>query len=97
MAASFGVAPVSVNLSAMSWSTNAVIPDVPTESHVQSHVSVVRWGALSVIAIGEAVLVFVPQATDFWGWLTHQSADWWGAAGQWVGGIGACAAVITSL
>lgn len=62
-----------------------------------SHVPFVRWAALTVIAFGEAFLVFVPQAIAFWGWLTGQSADWWGAAGQWGGAIGSVAAVIAAL
>ncbi|MFD5831014.1 hypothetical protein [Lentzea sp. NPDC060358] len=62
-----------------------------------SHVPIVRCAALAVIACGEAVLVFVPQAIAFWGWLTSQSADWWGAAGQWGGAVGSFAAVVAAL
>ncbi|ROP37436.1 hypothetical protein [Saccharothrix texasensis] len=61
------------------------------------HVSILRWSALSVIVIGELTLIMGPLLLMPLGWMTRQSADWWGAAGQWAGALGSFAAVVVAL
>lgn len=61
------------------------------------HVSILRWSALGVIVIGELILIMGPLLSTPFGWLTRQSSDWWGAAGQWAGALGSFAAVVIAL
>ncbi len=61
------------------------------------YLRITRWIAIGVLMVAELILIVGPLLRSPLSWLTSQSADWWGAAGQWVGGIGSCAAVIVAL
>ncbi|WP_440900380.1 hypothetical protein [Actinosynnema sp.] len=62
-----------------------------------SYVTYLRWGAFSILALATPVVVFNPQVRAVFEWFTDQSADWWGAAGQWAGAIAGFAAAFVAL
>jgi hypothetical protein len=64
------------------------------DADLRRSVAVWKWFAFGVIALGSMVLVLGPVLPRFFKWLTSQSADWWGAWGQWVGGVGTAAATL---
>ncbi|GAA3858903.1 hypothetical protein GCM10022243_25730 [Saccharothrix violaceirubra] len=67
------------------------------EKATPSHVKVTRRLAIGVIIVGELILVLGPLLAKPLDWLARQSADWWGAAGQWAGALGSFAAVVVAL
>jgi hypothetical protein len=71
--------------------------EVPVEKTMPLHVKVTRWSAIGVIVVGELILVASPLLVTPFDWLTRQSADWWGTAGQWAGALGSFAAVVVAL
>ncbi|WP_410596228.1 hypothetical protein [Amycolatopsis sp. lyj-23] len=58
----------------------------------------VRAAAFGVLAVAEFVLVLGPLLAKAGSWLVRpRDPDWWGASGQWAGGIGTIAAVVVAL
>lgn len=58
----------------------------------------VRAVAFGVLAVSGVLLLFGPLLAEAGSWLVRpRSADWWGASGQWAGGIGTIAAVVVAL
>ncbi len=58
----------------------------------------IRIAAFAVLAVAGFVLLFGPLLAKAWSWLVEpRSPDWWGAAGQWAGGIGTVGAVVVAL
>ncbi|WP_103348046.1 hypothetical protein [Amycolatopsis sp. CA-128772] len=58
----------------------------------------VRAGAFGVLAVAGFVLLFGPLLAKALNWLVQpRNPDWWGASGQWAGGIGTIAAVVVAL
>ena len=58
----------------------------------------IRTGAFGVLAVSGFLLLFGPLLAKAWIWLVEpRNPDWWGASGQWVGGIGTIAAVVVAL
>ncbi|RSD24902.1 hypothetical protein [Amycolatopsis eburnea] len=58
----------------------------------------IRIGAFAVLGVAGVLLLFGPLLAKVASWLVRpRDADWWGASGQWVGGIGTIAAVVVAL
>ncbi|MET9002147.1 hypothetical protein [Amycolatopsis sp. NPDC004169] len=58
----------------------------------------VRAVAFGVLGVAGFVLLFGPLLAKAGSWLVQpRDPDWWGASGQWVGGIGTIAAVVVAL
>ncbi|HET6705475.1 hypothetical protein [Amycolatopsis sp.] len=58
----------------------------------------IRAVAFGVLAVAGVLLLFGPLLAKAWIWLVApRDPDWWGASGQWVGGIGTIAAVVVAL
>ncbi|QKV75212.1 hypothetical protein [Amycolatopsis sp. Hca4] len=58
----------------------------------------VRTVAFGVLGVAGFVLLFGPLLAKAGSWLVQpRDPDWWGASGQWVGGIGTIAAVVVAL
>ncbi|RSM40217.1 hypothetical protein DMA12_27790 [Amycolatopsis balhimycina DSM 5908] len=58
----------------------------------------IRIGAFGVLAVAGFVLLFGPLLARLWIWLVQpRDPNWWGASGQWVGGIGTIGAVVVAL
>ena len=58
----------------------------------------IRAGAFGVLAVAGFVLLFGPLLAEAACWLVRpRNPDWWGAAGQWAGGVGTIAAVVVAL
>ncbi|WP_033261775.1 hypothetical protein [Amycolatopsis vancoresmycina] len=58
----------------------------------------VRAVAFGVLGVGGFVLLFGPLLAKAGIWLVKpRNPDWWGASGQWAGGIGTIAAVVVAL
>ncbi|MFB9903650.1 hypothetical protein [Allokutzneria oryzae] len=59
--------------------------------------SAVRDTAFGVVAVCELLIITWPTAPRVLTWLTGQSAEWWGAVGNWVGAVATTAAVVAAL
>jgi hypothetical protein len=58
----------------------------------------IRAVTFGVLAVSGVVLLFGPLLARAWIWLVRpRNPDWWGASGQWVGGIGTIGAVVVAL
>ena len=58
----------------------------------------IRAVAFGVLAVSGVLLLFGPLLAKAWIWLVEpRDPDWWGASGQWVGGIGTIGAVVVAL
>jgi hypothetical protein len=58
----------------------------------------VRAAAFGVLGVAGFVLLFGPLLAKAGSWLVRpREPDWWGASGQWVGGVGTIAAVVVAL
>jgi hypothetical protein len=58
----------------------------------------IRATAFGVLAVAGVLLLFGPLLVRAWIWLVQpRNPDWWGASGQWVGGIGTIGAVVVAL
>jgi hypothetical protein len=58
----------------------------------------VRAAAFGVLGVAGFVLLFGPLLAKAGRWLVEpREPDWWGASGQWVGGLGTIAAVVVAL
>ncbi|WP_439377968.1 hypothetical protein [Amycolatopsis lexingtonensis] len=58
----------------------------------------IRIGAFAVLGVAGVLLLFGPLLAKVAIWLVEpRDPDWWGASGQWVGGIGTIAAVVVAL
>lgn len=57
-----------------------------------------RAAAFGVLGVAGFVLLFGPLLAKAGSWLVEpREPDWWGASGQWVGGLGTIAAVVVAL
>jgi hypothetical protein len=64
----------------------------------ERRLAVIRGFAFGVLAAGGVLLLFGPLLAKAWIWLVQpRDPDWWGASGQWVGGIGTIGAVVVAL
>jgi hypothetical protein len=64
----------------------------------ERRLAVIRGFAFGVLAAGGVLLLFGPLLAKAWIWLVRpRNPDWWGASGQWVGGIGTIGAVVVAL
>ncbi|WP_410676425.1 hypothetical protein [Amycolatopsis sp. cmx-4-68] len=64
----------------------------------ERRLAVIRAFAFGVLAAGGVLLLFGPLLAKAWIWLVEpREPDWWGASGQWVGGIGTIGAVVVAL
>jgi hypothetical protein len=64
----------------------------------ERRLAVIRGFAFGVLAAGGVLLLFGPLLAQAWIWLVRpRDPDWWGASGQWVGGIGTIGAVVVAL
>ncbi|MEV7096357.1 hypothetical protein AB0M80_26260 [Amycolatopsis sp. NPDC051045] len=64
----------------------------------ERRLAVIRAFAFGVLATAGFVLLFGPLLAQAWIWLVQpRDPDWWGASGQWVGGIGTIGAVVVAL
>ncbi|WP_290054361.1 hypothetical protein [Amycolatopsis solani] len=58
----------------------------------------IRIGAFAVLGAAGVLLLFGPLLAGAWSWLVQpRDPDWWGATGQWAGGIGTLGAVVVAL
>ncbi|HEY3463981.1 MAG TPA: hypothetical protein VGL47_02540, partial [Amycolatopsis sp.] len=58
----------------------------------------IRAGAFGVLAVAGVLLLFGPLLGKAWLWLVEpREPDWWGATGQWAGGVGTIGAVVVAL
>ncbi|WP_370972119.1 hypothetical protein [Amycolatopsis sp. cg9] len=58
----------------------------------------IRIGAFAVLGVAGVLLLFGPLLAKVGSWLVRpRDPDWWGASGQWVGGIGTIGAVVVAL
>ena len=58
----------------------------------------IRAGAFGVLGVAGFVLLFGPLLAKAWIWLVQpRDPNWWGASGQWAGGIGTIGAVVVAL
>ncbi|WP_103343015.1 hypothetical protein [Amycolatopsis sp. CA-126428] len=64
----------------------------------ERRLAVIRGFAFGVLAVSGVLLLFGPLLAKAWIWLVQpRDPNWWGASGQWVGGIGTIGAVVVAL